>query len=117
MARSTTFGDPLELIEKRWTLRILLCLGNGEHRFSDLRSAIPRVAPNVLTERIRSLESAGLIERRYLPPPSARHVYALAPSAAGLIPVLDALASWQAGFHNASLRKHGVEDGRPPITE
>jgi DNA-binding HxlR family transcriptional regulator len=89
-------GDVLEPIEGRWTLHILLCLREGAHRFSDLRSAIPRISSNVLTERMRTLEHAGLVERQYLPPPSASHVYALARSAAGLKPALDALASWRA---------------------
>ena len=87
---------PIECIEGRWTLQLLLCLNEGEHRFADLKTALPRITSNILTDRIRSLENAGLIERRYLPPPAARHVYGLAPRANGLKPALDALASWQA---------------------
>jgi DNA-binding HxlR family transcriptional regulator len=83
------------MIEGRWTLQILLCLKGGSLRFSDLRLAIPGISSNVLTDRIRALQSAGLVERRYLPPPTARHLYALGPLAAGLKPALDALASWQ----------------------
>jgi DNA-binding HxlR family transcriptional regulator len=89
-------GDLLEAIEGRWALRILLCLKEGQQRFSDLKVAIPRISSNVLTERIRALESAGIIERLYLPPPFASHVYGLAPLAAGLEPALEALARWQA---------------------
>lgn len=88
--------DPLETIEGRWTLQILLCLNAGEHRFSDLRAAIPRVSANILTDRLRALESAGLIERHYLPPPQASHVYTLATLAAALRPSLNALAGWRA---------------------
>lgn len=87
--------DLVEQLQGRWTLRILLCLNAGPHRFSDLRTAIPEVAANVLTNRLRALQSAGLIERRYLPPPAASHVYALE-SSRGLKPVLDALASCEA---------------------
>lgn len=86
----------LEKLQGRWTLRILLCVNAGAHRFVDLRAAIPQVSANVLTQRLRDLESAGLIERQYLPPPVARHVYVLAAEAAGLKPALDALADWQA---------------------
>lgn len=86
----------LQTIEGRWILQILLCLNRGEQRFSDLREAIPRLSASMLTDRIRGLERAGLVERRYLPPPSASQVYCLTPSAAGLRPALDALASWQA---------------------
>jgi DNA-binding HxlR family transcriptional regulator len=88
--------DVLEAIEGRWTLQVLLCLKDGVHRFSDLKASIPRISSNVLTDRIRTLEQAGLIERQYLPPPSASHVYQLAPAADGLRSALDALASWRA---------------------
>lgn len=87
----------LETIESRWTLHILLCLQEGAHRFSDLRTAIPRISSNILTERMRTLERAGLVERHFLPPPSASHVYELASAAEGLKPTLDALAAWLAG--------------------
>jgi DNA-binding HxlR family transcriptional regulator len=89
-------GDLLEKLQRRWTLQILLCVNAGAHRFVDLRAAIPQLSANVLTQRLRALESAGLIERHFLPPPIARHVYVLAAEAAGLKPALDALASWQA---------------------
>ena len=85
----------LETIEGRWTLQILLCLNGGDLRFSDLKDAIPGISSNVLTDRIRELQTAELVERRYLPPPAARHLYALGPQAAGLKPVLDALANWR----------------------
>jgi DNA-binding HxlR family transcriptional regulator len=85
----------LAMIEGRWTLQILLCLNGGELRFSDLRTAIPGISSNVLTDRIRVLLRAGLVERRYLPPPAARHLYALGPLADGLRPALDALARWR----------------------
>jgi DNA-binding HxlR family transcriptional regulator len=88
--------DPLEKIEGRWTLQILVCLSAGGRRFSDLRSAIPRVSANILTDRLRALESAGIVERHYLPPPHASHLYVLAGFAAGLKPVLDAIARWRA---------------------
>jgi DNA-binding HxlR family transcriptional regulator len=85
----------LSRLEGRWILRILLCLNRGEQRFSDLREAIPPISASVLTERIRGLERAGLVERRYLPPPSASQVYRLTASAAGLRPALDNLENWQ----------------------
>lgn len=88
--------DPLEKVEGRWMLQILLCLNAGDHRFSDLRAAIPRVSANILTDRLRALESAGLVERHYLPPPQASHVYTLATLASALRPSLDALAGWRA---------------------
>jgi DNA-binding HxlR family transcriptional regulator len=108
MADPIATDDPIEAIEGRWTLQILLCLKQGERRFSDLRTAVPGISPNVLTKRIRSMESAGLIKRRYLPPPYASQVYALAASADGLRPALDALARWRAdcGSSNETVPIH-----------
>jgi DNA-binding HxlR family transcriptional regulator len=101
--RTVTREDPLEKIEGRWTLQILLRLNTGEHRFSDLRSAIPRVSANILTDRLRALERAGLVERHHLPPPHACQIYMLADLAAGLRPALDALSRWCAETRAAPL--------------
>ena|SRR5438128_2561854 len=89
----------LAKIEGRWTLQILLCLRGGELRFTDLKVAIPGISSNVLTDRIRALEAAGLVERRYLPPPVERHLYALGPLADGLKPALDALSEAKSTVH------------------
>nr|WP_166181005.1 helix-turn-helix domain-containing protein [Altererythrobacter segetis] len=104
MPRPLITGDPLETIEGRWILRILLRLKNGEHRFSDLKSALPRISSNVLTERIRALESAGLVERHFLPPPAASQVYALTSLGAELGPALEAIEKWQ-----SIAREHGCQ--------
>ena len=99
----------LESIEGRWTLQILLCLNRGEFRFSDLKDAIPRISSNVLTDRIRELQSSGLVERHYLPPPTARYLYRLGPQANGLKSVLDALARWHSEDLSADGRAYEKE--------
>src|ERR1700682_1746460 len=45
----------------RWTLLVVDALLEGPRRFSDLQAAIPKVAPNVLTARLRRLEEEGLV--------------------------------------------------------
>lgn len=77
-------------------MQILLCLREGDLRFSDLRAALPAISANVLTQRMRDLKSAGLVHRFYLPPPAASQVYGLAPLAETLRPTLDHLADWRA---------------------
>jgi DNA-binding HxlR family transcriptional regulator len=109
-------GDPLDWIEGRWVLEILLCLNLRERRFSDLKAAIPRVSANVLTDRLRALENAGLVERHSLPPPSASKVYRLADPANGLRPALEALANWRAQGLNASLPGHITAVGPSPAS-
>jgi DNA-binding HxlR family transcriptional regulator len=45
----------------RWTLLVVDALLEGPRRFSELQGDIPRLAPNVLTARLRRLEGQGLV--------------------------------------------------------
>jgi DNA-binding HxlR family transcriptional regulator len=67
----------LDVLGERWTLLIVRELMTGPRRFTDLRTYLPGLAPALLTQRLRALEDAGLVERTELPPPAARTVYAL----------------------------------------
>lgn len=67
----------LELIGERWSLLIVRELMLGGLRFSDLRAALPGISAKVLTERLASLEEAGVLVHRTLPPPISRPVYEL----------------------------------------
>ncbi|MFL5902773.1 MAG: winged helix-turn-helix transcriptional regulator [Solirubrobacteraceae bacterium] len=49
----------------------------GPKRYTDLRRGLPGASPNVLSQRLRELESGGVIRRRQLPPPAASRVYEL----------------------------------------
>jgi DNA-binding HxlR family transcriptional regulator len=67
----------LDVLGERWTLLILRELLGGARRYGDLRAALPSIATNLLADRLRDLEDAGLIDRTELPPPVARTVYSL----------------------------------------
>ena len=82
----------LDVIGDRWTLLICRELSIGDQRFTDLRKALPGIAPNLLTERLRSLQGAGLVTSVELPPPAARTVYRLTDQGLQVRPVLRALA-------------------------
>lgn len=82
----------LDVLGDRWVLLICRELLIGDRRFTDLRGALPGLAPNLLTERLRSLQAAGLVETAELPPPAARTVYRLTEQGHGITPVLRALA-------------------------
>ena len=82
----------LDRVGDRWTLLILRELWLGDRRFTDLRRALPGIAPNLLAERLRDLEGDRLVEQRELPAPAARTVYVLTPEGLRIVPVLRALA-------------------------
>ena len=85
----------LDVLGERWTLLILRELIGGARRYGDLRAALPGIATNLLADRLRDLEEAGLVDRTELPPPVARTVYSL--SAEGwrkVPPVIRAVATF-----------------------
>lgn len=89
-----TIATALDLIGDRWTLLVLRELSFGEQRFTDLRSGLPGIATNLLTERLRKLEDAGLVEQYVLPAPAARTVYRLTRDGVRIRPVLRAIAQF-----------------------
>lgn len=85
----------LDVIGDRWTLLIIReLLLRGACRYTDLKSGLPGIATNLLSDRIRELESAGLIRREEAPPPVATTLFHLTDAGAELEPALDALGQW-----------------------
>jgi DNA-binding HxlR family transcriptional regulator len=97
-----TYGDgcssahALDLVGERWALLIVRDLLFGPKRFSDLQAGLPQGSPNVLTQRLRELEDAGIVRRRRLPPPASANVYELSEWGAQLEPLLMGLQRWGA---------------------
>jgi DNA-binding HxlR family transcriptional regulator len=100
MAGKRTYGDrcgvarALDLVGERWALLVVRELLLGPKRFTDLRAGLPHVGPDVLAQRLRELEAAGVVERRRLPAPAASQVYELTPRGHDLEPVVLALGRW-----------------------
>ena len=78
-----TYGDrcgiarALDLVGERWALLVVRELLLGPKRFTDLRAGLPHVGPDVLAQRLRELQAAGIVRRRRLPPPVPAQVYEL----------------------------------------
>ncbi len=87
----------LDLVGERWALLIVRDLLFGPKRFTDLHAGLPQSSPNVLTQRLRELEEAGVVQRRRLPPPASANVYELTEWGAELEPILLSLQRWGAG--------------------
>jgi DNA-binding HxlR family transcriptional regulator len=85
----------LDVVGDRWTLLIVReLLLQGPCRYTDLRAALPGIATNMLAERLRELEAAGLVRREEAEPPVARTLFHLTEAGAELAPVLNALGAW-----------------------
>jgi DNA-binding HxlR family transcriptional regulator len=84
----------LDLIGERWALLVVRELLLGPKRFTDLRAGIPGASPDVLANRLRELESAGVVHQHKLPPPAGSQVYELTDWGAELEPVVTHLGRW-----------------------
>ena len=102
MATSRTYGEAcgipraLDRVGERWALLVVRELMLGPKRFTDLKTGLPHASPNVLAQRLRELEQAGVVRKRRLPPPAASQVYELTDWGRELEPVLVALGRWGA---------------------
>jgi DNA-binding HxlR family transcriptional regulator len=84
----------LDVVGDRWTLLIIRELFARDSRYSDMRDALPGIATNLLAERLRQLQEAGVIEAYDAPPPVRATVYRLTPRGRELRPAIRALVTW-----------------------
>ena len=82
----------LDAIGDRWSLLIVRELLLGPLRYGELKTALDGIATNLLADRLRSLESAGVVERQVGEPGGV--VYALTPWGAQLREPVEALVRW-----------------------
>jgi len=86
----------LDLVGDRWALLVVRELVLGPKRFTDLRDGLPRIGPNVLSQRLKELEDAGVLRRRTLPPPAGSTVYELTEWGSELEEIVVRLGRWGA---------------------
>ena len=87
-------ANAARLLGDRWTLVILRDLADGSLRFSELQTSSGGISPRTLADRLRQMESQGLITResfREIPP---RVQYALTPKGTATLPVIEALRTF-----------------------
>jgi DNA-binding HxlR family transcriptional regulator len=84
----------LDVVGDRWALLVVRELMFGPKRFVQLRAGLHGISPNVLAQRLRDLEDAGLLRREVLEPPASVAVYELTGRGRALEPVLLELGRW-----------------------
>jgi DNA-binding HxlR family transcriptional regulator len=99
-----------EVFAERWTPLILRELLAGSHRFSELQRGLPGIPRALLTQRLGSLQRAGLIERR--PMRAGRGwEYHLSPAGLSFQPVVEALGRWGYEWAAEQLRPDNLDAG------
>ena len=78
----------------RWKAAVLEQLFQDAKRFSELKRAIAGITQRTLSQQLRELQSAGIVERTVYPDTPPRIVYAVTPLGKSLRPLLDAMCHW-----------------------
>jgi DNA-binding HxlR family transcriptional regulator len=114
-----------EIVAQRWVPLILREIMVGYHRFNEIRHALPLISPSVLSQRLKSMESDGVICRCT---DSHGTTYHLTAAGEELRPIVDSLGHWARKWVNRdyrsdeldpavlmwSLRRHVLPSGFPP---
>ena len=83
-----------DLLERRWQLSIIYAALAGALRFNEFAEAVAGISPRMLSERLRDLEGAGLIERTVLPTSPPTVEYRLTMRGRRLAPVIEAMRAY-----------------------
>ncbi len=96
----------VDVVGDRWVLLLVHALAGGPRRFGDLSRDLRGVAPNVLTDRLRRVERAGLVTGTAYQHRPRRLVYALTAAGEELASVVPALASWSSDRGGSATPRH-----------
>lgn len=88
------FHHAIELIGRRWTGAILRAMFSGRTRFTDIAAVVPGLSDRLLSERLKELESEGLVERCVYPDTPVRIEYRLTEKGRALQETIQSVATW-----------------------
>ncbi len=86
--------ETADLLERRWQLSILYAALTGALRFSEFADAVAGISPRMLSERLRDLEAAGLVQRTVIPSSPPTVEYRLTVKGRRLAPIIDAMREY-----------------------
>ncbi|MEX2274648.1 MAG: helix-turn-helix domain-containing protein [Actinomycetota bacterium] len=88
------FQRAAEIIGKRWTTQIIRALLQDVSRYTDIRVAVSGISDHLLSERLKELESEGIVARCVTPDTPVRIDYRLTDKGKDLTGSIEALAAW-----------------------
>src|SRR5262245_52334006 len=84
----------LDLLGVKWTLLVVRDLFSGRKRYGEQAASMERIPTNLLAERLKRLEDAGVIASAPYQDNPPRHEYTLTPMGEALRPVLQEIVNW-----------------------
>ncbi len=92
-----------EILCTRWTMVLMRELIAGSTRFNDLRRGVPKMSPTLLSQRLKDLEEAGIVERKPVPYERGVFEYSLTEAGRDLREVVIAMGMWGQKWVESSL--------------
>ena len=86
--------DALDVINGKWKLPIIISVGVGNDRFTDIQESIPGITPKVLAKELKDLEQHRLVTRTVIDGYPVKITYQLAKYADTLTPIIYSLKDW-----------------------
>jgi DNA-binding HxlR family transcriptional regulator len=90
----SAYHRAIELIGKRWTGAIVFVLLDGPLRFSEVKLLVPEISDRLLSERMKELESEGIVVRHVIDGMPVRVEYSLTEKGTALEPAVRSLKVW-----------------------
>jgi DNA-binding HxlR family transcriptional regulator len=109
----TALEEAVARVGDRWTLLVVDALLHGPRRFNDLLDSLTGLAPNVLSKRLRQLETTGIVIATPYPQRPPRFDYRLTATGAELASALRLLAHWGAARDPDAVPVHHSSCGTP----
>ena len=99
-----SYGCPVartaQIMGNKWTPLIVRDLADGQRRFSELERSLNGISPKTLSERLKRLEEAHVLERRCFAEVPPRVEYSLTAKGHALLPVIESMREFGLHWHN-----------------
>ncbi len=106
-ATSCAVAASAEIIGAKWTALLLHDLSEGARRFTELEHSLPGISPRTLSERLRVLESEGIVIRHCYAEAPPRVEYELTEKGEALLPIIDAMRTFGHSWLGHEGHAHG----------
>ncbi len=92
--RTCSVARCAEIIGEKWTALLVHDMSEGARRFSELRRACPGISPRTLSERLKELETDGIVTRQSFAETPPRVEYELTDKGEALLPIIEAMRAY-----------------------
>lgn len=109
--------EVLTRVGDKWSILLIVLLGNGAKRFNELKRIVQGISQRMLTHTLRGLERDGLVLRTVFPTVPPRVEYALTPLGKTLLKTVTELANWASDNRGVIERARAEFDRREASQE